>query len=257
MLLVAATSSAGCLTLLAGNEAPLERVWQATHVWLPPGVGPENANGRPVRELESLLDSIAAPKALPAVIYAHGCRGLDDDLAQWAGVLAAAGYAVFAPDALARGDRPPPCAASRLYQRTDLAGFGRREADIRYVLRQMLTLRWVAPESIFLLGFDHGGVVAAGWHEREFAGFIVTGWTCTSPDVRGGLLTPPDRPVLAIRWADDPLFRDPAWNGDCEVHLPPRPGSRSLVLEGLGHSTAANPQAREAVLRFLRAHTVR
>src|SRR3989475_4085111 len=74
VLLVAATSSAGCLTLLAGNEAPLERVWQATHVWLPPGVGPENANGRPVRELESLLDSIAAPKALPAGVCAPGRR---------------------------------------------------------------------------------------------------------------------------------------------------------------------------------------
>ena len=106
--------------------------------------------------------------------------------------------------------------------------------------------------------WESAGHAYAAEHDRYYGALHrITGWTCTSPDVRGGLLTPPDRPVLAIRWADDPLFRDPAWNGDCEVHLPPRPGSRSLVLEGLGHSTAANPQAREGVLRFLRAHTVR
>ena len=75
--------------------------------------------------------------------------------------------------------------------------------------------------------------------------------------MRSGLATPLDRPVLAIRWADDPLFRDPAWNGDCEVHLPPRPASRSLVLEGTGHSTAVSPEARATVLRFLQARTVR
>ena len=132
-----------------------------------------------------------------------------------------------------------------------------REAEARYALRQMLTFSWLVPESVFLLGFDQGGVVAANWPGREFAGFIVTGWTCTSPDVRSGLATPADRPVLAIRWADDPLFRDPAWNGDCEAHLPPRPASRSLVLEGSGHSVVTSPEARAAVLRFLSAHTVR
>ena len=128
---------------------------------------------------------------------------------------------------------------------------------MRYTLQQMLTLSWIVPESVFLLGFDHGGVVAAGWPARGFAAFVITGWTCTSPDVRSGLATPLDRSVLAIRWADDPIFHDPAWNGDCEVHLPPRPASRSLVLEGRGHSTAGSPEARAAVLRFLQARTVR
>ena len=223
-------------------------------MWLPatPGV-----DGRRVREVERALAAVPAGARLPAVIYVHGCRGLDDDLAQWAGVLAAAGYAVFAPDASASGERPPVCDAATLYTRADIPRFARREAEVRYVLQQMGTLAWIVPESVFLFGFDHGGVVAAGWPERDFAGVVITGWTCTSPDVRSGLATPLDRPVLAIRWADDPLFRDPAWNGDCEVHLPPRPASRSLVLEGTGHSTAVSPEARAAVVRFLQARTVR
>jgi alpha-beta hydrolase superfamily lysophospholipase len=229
-------------------------VWQATRVWLPstPAVA-----GRRVSEVEGALAAIPAGTRLPAVLYVHGCRGLDDDLTQWAGVLSAAGYAVFAPDASARGDRPPVCDASTLYTRADLPRFAEREAEVRYTVQQMLTLSWIVPESIFLFGFDQGGVVVADWRQRGFAGFVVTGWTCTAPDMRSGLATPPDRSVLAIRWEEDPLFRDPAWNGDCEVHLPPRPASRSLVLEGRGHSTAASPEAREAVLRFLRARTVR
>lgn len=229
-------------------------MWQATRVWLPAAPG---VSGRRVSDVERALAAVPAGTRLPAVVYVHGCRGLDDDLTQWAAVLAPAGYAVFAPDSSASGDRAAVCDAAVPYTRADIPRFARREAEVRYALQQMLTLSWIVPESVFLFGFDHGGVVAAGWPERGFAGVVITGWTCTSPDVRGGLATPLDRSVLAIRWADDPLFRDPAWNGDCEVHLPPRPASRSLVLEGRGHSTAASPEARAAVLRFLQARTVR
>ena len=237
----------------AGNEAPLERVWQATRVWLPATPG---MDGRRMSAVEPTLAALPAEPRRPAVVYLHGCRGHDDDLAQWAPVLAGAGYAVFAPDSSASWDRPPMCDAGAPYLRSDIPRFARREAEARYVLRQMLTLRWIAAESVFLFGFDHGAVVAAGWPGREFAGFVLTGWTCTSPDVRAGLATPPDRSVLAIRWEDDPVFREAAWNGDCEVHLPPRLASRSLVLDGRGHSVAGSSEARAAVLRFLQARTL-
>ena len=238
------------MTLFAGSQAPLERVWQATRVWLP---GAPPGTWRLMGDVER--GPSPAATRLPSVLYAHGCRGLEDDGTQWAGVLSAAGYAVLAPEGAAGGDGPPRCDGARLYTRDDLARFPGRAAEIRYTLAQMRTLPWLAPEAVFLFGFDQGAVVAADWRERDFAGVILTGWTCTAPDMRTGLFTPPDRPVLAIRWAEDPFFRDPAWNGTCEVHLPPRPGSRSLVLEGRGHSTAPSAEARAAVLRFLRAHT--
>jgi poly(3-hydroxybutyrate) depolymerase len=250
------TLASGCVTLGAGVQAPLERAWRAAVVWLPPRVlATPGVNGRRVSELDATFAAIPRDARVPAVVYVHGCHGIDADLTDWARVLTAAGYAVFAPDSAARGDRRPACSASTLYAPADLPRFTEREAEIRYALEQMETLGWIPPESVFVLGFDHGGVVVAGWREREFAGYIVTGWTCTSPDVRSGLVTPLDRPVLAIRWAEDPVFGDPAWNGDCEVHLESRPGSRSLVLDGRGHSTASHPAACEAVLRFLRAHT--
>jgi dienelactone hydrolase len=258
LLLVGTVLAAGCLTIGAGAEAPLERAWQAAVVWLPPRMLPApHLNGRRVAELGPVLSAVARDARVPVVLYVHGCRGPDDDLTGWARALTAEGYAVFAPDGAARGDRAPGCEASRLYGRGDLERFSRREAEVRYALRQVRTLAWIAPETVFVLGFDQGAVVTAGWREPDFAGYIVTGWTCTAPDVRSGLATPLDRPVLAIRWAEDPLFADPAWNGSCEAHLAARPDSRALVLEGRGHSTASHPDARAAVLRFLRAHTIR
>ncbi|HET7340878.1 MAG TPA: hypothetical protein VFL90_05400 [Methylomirabilota bacterium] len=208
-----------------------------------------------MRELERALAEVP-PTRRPTVVYAHGCRGIDDDARQWGETIAGAGDAMFAPDSLASGDRAPACGAAAPYARADLPRLAARERELRYALQQLLTLRWIDPERIVLLGFDHGAVVAAGWREpREFAGFILTGWSCTSPDVRRGLATPPDLPVLALRWTDDPRLRDPAWNGDCQVHLGARPGSRSVLLEGSGHSVAPSAEARAAVLRFLQARS--
>jgi hypothetical protein len=132
-----------------------------------------------------------------------------------------------------------------------------REAELAYALRQVRTLSWARPRATFLLGFDHGAVVAAGYSGEPFAGYILTGWTCTAPYPRGGLATALDRPVLAIRWEDDPWFTNPAWNGDCGSRLGARPGSRSILLEGTGHSTASHARAQQAVLDFLRQHTPR
>jgi hypothetical protein len=192
----------------------------------------------------------------PLVIYVHGCAGLDADTERWAEVLTRAGYAMVAPDSLARGRRPR-CDGRRPYPADDRDVLALRRSEVRYAVQQARTLPWVGEATIALLGFDQGGVVVAGDDDPAVGAYIITGWTCTAPDVRQGLFTPPDRPVLAIRWADDPMFADAAWNGDCGAHLGSRPGSRSIVLDGSGHSVADDPDAQEAVVRFLRAHTRR
>jgi dienelactone hydrolase len=234
-----AALAAGCATVLAGGEAPLERAWTTARVFRPAGP--------------------PGPRGVPVVVYAHGCAGLDhdDDLAGWAELLTRQGYAVIAPDHRARDGRRPACDTPALYERGDLAMLATREAEVAYALRQIRTLPWARPRAVFLLGFDHGAVVAAGYADEPFAGYILTGWTCTSPYPRGGLATALDRPVLAVRWEDDPRFTGPAWDGDCAASLGVRPASRSLVLEGSGHSTARSERARRAVVDFLQLHTPR
>ena len=226
----------GCTSLLAGGEASLERTWQAARVFRPAGTP-------------------AASRETPVVVYAHGCGGIDDDLGRWAELLTGHGYAVVAPEHRAHAGREPACSATALYGPADVATLATRDAEIRYALRQLRTLPWVRQHGVFLMGVGQGAVVAAGYMGPAFAGYILTGWSCTSPYPRGRLATAPTRPVLAIRWADDPWLRGPAWSGDCASSLGARPSSRSLVLEGSGHSVAGDPPAERAVVDFLRRHS--
>ncbi|HEX6212266.1 MAG TPA: hypothetical protein VF136_15905 [Methylomirabilota bacterium] len=191
------------------------------------------------------------PADVPVVIYAPDCADPDEDLRRWADLLTRHGYAVIAIDSRARDGRAPDCGATTLYAPADLQALATREAEIRYALRQVRTLPWVRQSSVFLLGLGRGAVVAGGYTGPAFSGYILTGWTCTAPHPRGGLATARDRPVLAIRWAIDPWFTDPAWNGDCGASLGGRPASRSIVLEGTGHSVAGDERAQRAVLDFL------
>jgi hypothetical protein len=164
---------------------------------------------------------------------------------------------VIAPYHRARGGRAQPCRAATLYGPGDVEMLATREGEIRYALRQVRTLPWVRQEGVFLLGVGQGAVVAGGYGGPPFTGYILTAWTCTSPHPRAGLATAPGRPVLAIRWADDPWFTDPAWNGDCGASLGGRPASRSIILDGAGHAVIASERARRAVVDFLQLHTPR
>ena len=190
------------------------------------------------------------------VVYAHDCQGFDDDLRRWTDLLTGQGYAVIAPDHRAHG-RLRACNTSTVYDAGDTETLVTREAELRYALAQIRTLRWVRQEAVFLLGVGQGAVAAAGYGGPPFTGYILTAWTCTSPYPRGGLMTALTRPVLAIRWAEDPWFKDPAWNGDCGASLGARPSSRSIILDGAGHSVAADERAQRAVVSFLQLHTPR
>jgi hypothetical protein len=244
--------SAGCVPLLAGRDARLEAIWRASVVWLPPAALPAGvSNGGRLIELDEALRRRPPAAPIPVVLYAHGCRGIDDDLALWARALGPAGYALVAPDS----GPAPTCAPDLLYTRRDAALLARRADELRYAREQLAYLAWIRRDVVFLLGFDQGAVLVAGWRGAPFSGYIVTGWSCTAPDVRDGLFTPPEQPVLAIRWVDDPLFSAPAWNGDCGLKAPARDDVRAVRLEGRGHSVAGDPEAQAAVLAFLRAHT--
>ena len=225
----------GCTTLLAGGDAPLEQTWQAARIFRPE----------------------PAAADVPVVIYAHDCAGPDEELRRWADLLTRHGYAVIAPDHRARAGRVHVCGGPPLYERGDVEMLATREAEIGYAVRQARTLPWVRHQAVFLLGVGQGAVVAGAHAGSGVVGYVLTAWTCTSPHPRRGLATPPTRPVLAIRWADDPWFTDPAWNGDCEASLGSRPSSRSLILDGRGHAVIGDARAERAVVDFLRLHTPR
>ena len=134
-----------------------------------------------------------------------------------------------------------------------------REAEMEYAATQIRRLPWVDPDNVFVLGTSEGGLAVATTRGRSFKGYIVTAWTCRQDYLTEmqGLWVPMDKPVLAIVYADDPWFPNPWQRGHCGERFGPRKGSRSIVLPGRGHSVAGAPEARSAVLDFLRQHTTR
>lgn len=216
-------------------------------MWLP---------GPPPRETSvAELERLPSTTRLPVVLYAHGCGGLDSDFYAWAPVLAGDGYAVVAPDSFARAWRRATCSPAAFPVRSEFEVLALRDREIAYAQRQLRTLSGVRPEAIFLFGYSQGGIATArSSTDPPFRAYVITAWGCTAPDVRNGLLIPASRPVLAIRWSSDAWLAHQSVNGDCGIAIGERPGSRSIVLEGTGHSTATDASARRAVLDFLRRY---
>jgi dienelactone hydrolase len=204
------------------------------------------------------VDRIPADRKWPAIIYLHGCSGLlgaeGGDNHRWARLLAAQGLLVVMPDSMARGDRKPNCDPA-----TNKGGlfppvYGMRLAEIQYAAEKIRAQPWFNG-NLLLMGHSEGGLTAARTPLPGFAGIVISGWTCTNAKFKSfdGVFSPPDTPVLAIKYTDDPWYppSSPAF-GDCESKLAGRPNSTAILLPGRGHGTYDNEVARKAVTAFVR-----
>lgn len=163
---------AGCATLLAGGEAQLERVWQASQIWLPDRAvagSPAAPGGGRLATLAAILERIPPGTRVPAVLYAHDCGGPGAEAAAWGERLSRAGYAVIAPDSRARSDGVTDRCPS------GTTALATREAEIRYALRQLRTLSWVRQRAVFLLAVGEGAAAAARDDGLELTGWISLG----------------------------------------------------------------------------------
>ena len=257
VLLIAllALVTTGCASL-ARNPDELARTWQSAWVLIP---GDHRWSG----SMSNPLTQSAAfhtDRKFPVVLYMHGCAGLSgSDPLNWGSFLQGAGYVVIAPYSFARQYRPETCAPSSATASYAPDVYEMRVHEIDYAVSQMRTLPWVDQDNLFLLGNSEGGVAVAAYRGGAFRGYIITGWTCrqgyhTDMD---GLWVPSDKPVLAIVFADDPWYPNPWQRGHCGEKFGNRRGSKSIVIPGSGHSTAGHPTAQDAVLEFLRQHSMR
>ena len=241
-------------TAVAGNgAAEVARTWEEARVFLPGSAVPFKPAKAPARD-----------HPLPTVLYLHGCTGFDyshdGTMGGWAQTLIAAGYAVVMPTSFAREHRPHACDPATYMYNVGLAVevFDMRREEIEYALAQLRTLPWVDRRNLFLMGHSEGGATVARWREGGFSGHIISGWTCThrSDPAFDGVQAPLATPVLAIAFQSDPWFRG-VLEGSCASKFGERQDARQVTLPGSGHNTASYPEARAAVLQFLRDHTVR
>lgn len=248
LCIIASIIATGCASLGAKYNAELARTWEESRVFLP------NVSYASIRP-----NNVPSPaRPLTTVLYLHGCTGITGHDRDWAQTLATSDYAVVMPNSFAREYRPKNCDST-----SNKAGWfpqvhDMRQEEIAYALERLRELPWVDKHNIFLMGHSEGGLAVARWRGSEFRGHIISGWTCTdrSSSRYNGIWAPAAIPVLAITFQLDPWYTGTWMDGSCETKFHGRKNARQITLQGRGHNTASQPIARDAVLGFLRKHTV-
>src|SRR5262249_25479824 len=130
-----------------------------------------------------------------------------------------------------------------------------RQEEITYAVARLRSSSWVDQRNLFLMGHSEGGAAVARWGGGEFSGHIISGWTSPAPPYPplDGIGAPLTTPVLAIAFESDPWFQG-QFAGSCASRFETRKDARQVTLSGSGHNTASYPEARAAVLQFLRDH---
>jgi dienelactone hydrolase len=238
-------------SLAESNLSDIELTWMRAVVALPPGVEGGDVS------LRRMADVLAKPpqvnRPLPTVVYLHGCTGLGD--LSILKTLAQAGYAVIAPDSMARRYRPLQCDPATGRGGFNLFVYDFRQTELTFAVHNIPRLPWVDGTNLFLLGGSEGGVAAALYRGDAFHGRIITAWTCHGAPIVAGLASSPMEPVLSIVSVDDPWYAEGAavgQTGDCGAYMAGRPNARSIVLPaGEGHAVLSSHITRQAILEFL------
>ncbi len=242
----------------AKDPVELERTWQASWVFLPA----DDADGYERIATVDLPDKLAAlPKAIPAVVYAHGCAGHWQASGVTGAFLAEAGYLVVMPDGFARENKPTSCIPAQRRGALHREVLGWRQAEMGYALAKLKDLPQLREDATFLMGHSEGGITAATFAGIPVTGRIVEGWTCHAgwPEYHG-LKGPEEEPLLSLVAVDDPWFQHPSLQGDCGAFMENRPEARSLVVSqppalAKAHWLTKDAGIRAEVIDFLQRHT--
>jgi dienelactone hydrolase len=236
----------GCASIQSDPQ-DIARTWTRAMVALPTGtvyarmsVGPDEVPARP---------------PLPTVLHMHTCTGIVGDEMSWSRILTGAGYAVVMPDSFARkgriSDCDPATASGGLFRNA----YNMRLEEIAYALPRLRALPWVDRRNVFLMGESEGGAAAALWGGGGFSAQVIIAWWCRHPDATlDGVRAPFSMPLLAVNHERDVWF--PWSSSSCAARFNGYRDAREVVLSGAGHGVTQRPEAREAVLTFLRRHTV-
>ncbi len=214
--------------------------------------------------IEALADEQYSGMKYPTVIYLHGCTGL------WAGsftrveMLADAGYAVIAPNSLARKKYPKSCDSGTktggLYRHT----LKMRQQDALNAIAKAKKLAWVDANNVFVLGFSEGGItvatMTASMPEHDVNARVIEGWTCHAgwPEYQG-IRARVSEPVMSLVAKYDPWFQADWARGECGAFMHPDNGSVSIQIEegdlAYAHGLLEASVMQSKVLAFLRKNT--
>jgi hypothetical protein len=136
-----------------------------------------------------------------------------------------------------------------------------RAAEMTYIVRRVRQLSWVDRDNIFLVGLGDGAAaIAASGAEVEVSGYVVAGWTCTSPPelpAFDGLWTPIDHPVLLMNGRTNRWRRQADWDGSCNAKAGDHRDVTVLEIDTHIENLFVHPAGRIALIAFLRAKYLR
>ncbi|MDA7949442.1 MAG: hypothetical protein MPJ78_18430 [Hyphomicrobiaceae bacterium] len=201
---------------------------------------PAFKDGETVKQWRTRLTrELVKPDAkVPAVIYAHGCKGPTAATA-WAGLFNEFGFAVFAPDSFERPGRKQLC-----YRKGTAWKVPMRQEEIRFALQQVRKLPWIDQDRVVLVGKSEGGRAVAEYKSGGFIAQIILAYDCKHKRRRP--LAPKGVPVLNLVGANDRREKL------CRIKRKAG-GSKAISLAGQRHSFEGDPNAKAAIATFLSA----
>ncbi len=242
----------------AATDEDLAETWRRAHVSLPAiASNPAPVIGRwSDKRVQRVTGSLTADSQIPAVIYLHGCSGIGSEEESGKLFLVERGFAVFLPDSFARTSRRSNCNTNTLARSLAPESHSLRLEELRFAVDRVRALPWIDPRRIYVVGFSEGGLAAARYDRDDVAGVAIMSWHCDGTPPFRGLRIPSSVPILAVLGTDDPWYRAKAGK-HCGEYFGERPLSRSLLIEGNGHSMITSPSlanaelAKRALLAFL------
>lgn len=130
--------------------------------------GPKNAKGK-----------------VPAVLFLHGCAGINQRQYAVMELFTKNGYATFMTDGLAHPDRSESCTGRNYVTAPHID-------EINYALSEFSKIPWIDQKRLVLAGFSAGGITAAEYQDYDFAfkARVILGWSCQGGMTPTAVLVP-------------------------------------------------------------------
>ena len=171
--LVGVLAAGGQMTAVKAEEHGVRLTWQEGFVTIPGTCTNETIGDEDT--LKNCL--IPGPKnakgKVPAVLFLHGCKGINTRQYSVMQLFTNNGYATFMPDSFARSRPSLTCGRSspELPFRFD---------EINYALSEFRKIPWIDQKRLVLAGFSSGGLAVAEYQDYDFAfkTRVILGWGC-------------------------------------------------------------------------------
>jgi dienelactone hydrolase len=243
--------------LPAVADEELDRTWAGGLIFYPKGE--RFAFGTIGTHIGDAQAAIGNSK-LPAVVYMHGCSGIDLLSKQTARDYVLDGYVVVMPDSYARANKPASCVLAKHQSGLHRSVIFWRQDEANNAIRNVRKLRFVDANNVFLTGLSEGAITTATVKGEPVNARIIEGWTCHAGWAEyAGLAAPESEPVLSFTAVDDPWFQNVWARGDCGKFMSKTNGSKSVVF-GKDHVlhdqhfVIWHKDAKQEAHAFLRKH---